>query len=334
MHPPCLLRDIYNEAKHYFRHINKNKSSTSNIATMKLLSILTLSTAALALPSPNKGNGKTSVRGKNFQQWGFLILENTDYTTAEANPTFQSIQNLNNNRLLSQYFGVEHPSLPNYLATIAGTTFGVKDDRSPATYNFTGSTILDLLEKKGVSWKMYAENYPGGCSTAATDGLKHSYAAKHVPAVYFRDITTNPSRCANVVPATEFQTDIDSGSLPQWWYYVPTLNNDGHDTDTAFVANYLETEWVPRFKNKAFTKDLAMVMTYDESETYSAPNHVYAALIGDALKPVPGGNEDATVYNHYSLMRTVEDNWELGSLGRNDTGATAINTGVITPHSG
>ena len=91
---------------------------------------------------------------------------------------------------------------------------------------------------------------------------------------------------------------------------------------------------MPRFKNKAFTKDLAMVMTYDESETYSAPNHVYAALIGDALKPVPGGNEDATVYNHYSLMRTVEDNWELGSLGRNDTGATAINTGVITPHSG
>ena len=300
---------------------------------MKLLTIISLSTAALALPSPWNGNQKDSIRGKNFQQWGFLILENTDYDTAEANPTFQEIQNLNNNRLLSQYYGVEHPSLPNYVASIAGTTFGVRDDRSPATYNFTGPTILDLLEQKGVSWKMYAEKYPGGCSTAPTDGVPHSYAAKHVPALYFRDITTNPSRCANVVPATQFQSDIDSGSLPQWWYYVPDLLNDGHDTNTTYVATYLESEWVPRFKNKDFTKDLAMVMTYDESETYGVPNHVYAALIGDALKPTPGGHEDSTTYNLYSLLKTVEDNWDLGSLKRNDTTATAIDTGVINAHS-
>ena len=300
---------------------------------MKLSSILFLSTAALALPSPEKGDTKTSVRGKNFQQWGFLVLENTDYETAESNPTFQEIQNLNNNRLLSQYFAVEHPSLPNYLATIAGTTFGVKDDRSPATYNFTGPSILDLLDQKGVSWKMYAEEYPGNCYTGATNGVPHQYAAKHVPVLYFRDITTNPSRCANVVPATQFQSDIDSGSLPQWWYYVPDLNNDGHDTDTTYVANYLESEWLQRFKNKAFTKDLAMVMTYDEAETYGAPNHVYAVAIGDALKPIPGGHEDSTAYTHYSLMKTVEDNWGLGSLNRNDTAATAIKTGVITPHS-
>lgn len=294
---------------------------------MKLLTILYLSTAALALPSANKDDDKKGVKGKSFQQWGCLILENTDYATAEANPTFQEIQNLGNNRLLSQYYGVEHPSLPNYLASIAGTTFGVKDDRSPATYNFTGPSILDLLEKKGVSWKMYAEAYPGRCSTAATNGVPHSYAAKHVPALYFRDITTNPSRCANVVPATQFQTDIDSGSLPQWWYYVPDLNNDGHDTNTAYVADYLQKQWVPRFKNKDFTKDLAMVMTYDEAETYGLPNHVYAALIGDALKRIPTGHEDATTYNHYSLMKTVEDNWDLGSLNRNDTKATAIDIG-------
>ena len=303
---------------------------------MKLVTILCLSTAALALPSAKKGDdkkghGQDSVKGKSFQQWGFLMLENTDYATAEANPTFQEIQNLGNNRLLSQYFGVEHPSLPNYVASIAGTTFGVMDDRSPATYNFTGPTILDLLEKKGVSWKMYAEKYPGGCTTEATDGVPHSYAAKHVPALYFQDITTNPSRCANVVPGTQFQTDIDSGSLPQWWYYVPDLNNDGHDTNTTYVASYLQAQWVPRFKNKDFTKDLAMVMTYDESETYGVPNHVYAALIGDALKPTPAGHEDGTTYTHYSLMKTVEDNWDLGSLNRNDTKAAAIDIGKDSP---
>jgi len=111
---------------------------------------------------------------------------------------------------------------------------------------------------------------------------------------------------------------------------VPDLSNDGHDTSTAYVANYLETEWVPRFNNKSFTRDLAMVMTYDEAETYGAPNHVYAALIGDAVAASGGGNTDGTRYNHYSLMKAVEDNWGLGSLGRNDTTATAINVGAIT----
>lgn len=290
------------------------------------LQLLALASLALATPTPK--HSKSTVKGNSFQQFGFLILENTDYDTAEANPTFQKIQNMNNNRLLSNYFGVEHPSLPNYIASIAGSTFGIKDDRSPSTYNFSTEihTVLDLLEEKGISWKMYAEEYPGDCFTGPTNGQKHSYAAKHVPALYFQAVTDYPSRCANVVPATEFQNDIDSGSLPQWWYYVPTLNNDGHDTDTNYVANYLEQEWVPRFEDKKFTKDLAMVMTYDESETYGAPNHVYAALIGDALGKQNGhvSHEDATEYNHYSLIKTVEDNWCLGSLGRNDTDATAI----------
>ena len=294
---------------------------------MHFFPLLALASLAVATPTPK--NGMTAVRGKSFQQFGILVLENTDYLTAEANPTFGKIQNLNNNRLLTNYFGVEHPSLPNYVASIAGSTFGIKDDRAPSVYNFSTSThtVIDLLEAKGISWKMYAEDYPGDCFTGATNGQPHSYAAKHVPALYFQSVTDYPSRCANVVPASQFQDDIDSNSLPQWWYYVPNLNNDGHDTDTAYVANYLEQQWVPRFQNKKFTKDLAMVMTYDEAETYGAPNHVYSALIGDALgKGARGGNshQDETVYNHYSLIKTVEDNWDLGSLGRNDTDATAI----------
>lgn len=225
--------------------------------------------------------------------------------------------------MLSNYFAVEHPSLPNYLAGIAGTTFGVKDDKSPAYYNFTGPTIIDLLEAGGISWKFYAEDYPGDCFTGATNGVPHSYAAKHVPAVYFQSITTNPERCANIVPATEFQKDFEAGTLPQWWYYTPNLSNDGHDTTVQYQSDYLQAQWIPRFKDPKFTAGLAMVMSYDEREEYGVPNHIWSALIGDAIKPEVGDNkhEDDSMYTHYSLMSTVEDNWHLGSLGRNDTGA-------------
>ena len=290
---------------------------------MKLFTLLVMFAHVLAVSRPKENRDSLGrPLGKNFQQFGQLIFENTNYATAEANAVFKSIRNYKNNRLLSQMYAVEHPSLPNYIAMIAGTTFGVKDDRSPATYNFTNSTIIDLLEAKGISWKMYAEDYPGNCYTGPTNKVAHSYAAKHVPAVYFQSITTNPKRCANVVPAKQFQSHFKSGQLPQWWFYVPSLLNDGHDTDVDYMGNYLTTHWIPRLRNKAFTKDLAMVITFDESETKSGPNHVFAVLVGDALKPK--GHSDTAKYTHYSLMKTVEDNWDLGSVKRNDTAATSI----------
>jgi acid phosphatase len=283
---------------------------------MKLLVLCTFVSVALALPQLTKH------QATSFQQWGFLIFENTDYSTAEANPTFQQIQNLNNNRLLTNYEAMTHPSLPNYLASIAGSFFGISDDGSPSTHNLSAPTVLDLLESKGLTWKMYAENYPGNCFTGATNGIPHSYAAKHVPAIYFQSINTNPTRCANIVPATEFETDFQAGNLPDWWYYVPNLDNDAHDTSLAYAASYLQSTWLPRFTNASFTTGLAMVLTFDETASSTGPNHVYAALIGGAVSA--GAKTDNTAYNHYSLIKTVENNWNLGSLGTNDVSATPI----------
>lgn len=290
--------------------------------------MLRLTLAALVASARTATAQNAPVQGKSFQQWGFLIFENVDYSDAEADPTFQKIHTYCNNRLLSQYYAVEHPSLPNYLASIAGTTFGVQDDDPPDSHSFTDSTILDLLESKGIPWKMYVEDYSGGCLDGVTKSASGLFAVKHVPALYFQKITTNSKRCGNIVEASQFQTNLDNRSLPQWWYYVPNLSNDGHDTDVAYAASYLDKQWVPRFQNKTFTRDLAMVMTFDESETAEAHNHVYAALIGDALQPISGGHEDATRYDHYSLLRTVEENWNLGSLAKNDSGAALISTGA------
>lgn len=286
---------------------------------MQILTLLTLLSGALAAPSHL--HKKAAPVGKHFQQWGFIMLENTNYATALANPTFKSLTTAHNNRLLSNYDAISHPSLPNYLATIAGSTLGVTDDGSVASHSFPNKNILDLLEAGGLTWKFYVENYPGGCNLEATNGVAHQYASKHNPPLYFTDITSNPARCANVVPATQFATDMNAGKLPNYWYYVPNLNNDGHDTSVSFVASYLQSTWIPRFDNATFTKNLAMVMTFDENEGTS-PNQVYAVLMGGALSTQ--GHTDSTAYSHYSLLSTVEDNWSLGNLGTGDVTANII----------
>jgi Phosphoesterase family len=272
-------------------------------------------------------------KGKAFQQWGFLIFENADYSDAVANPTFQKIYNNKNNRLLSQYNALAHPSLPNYLATIAGTTFGITDDDPPPAHVFSDSTILDLLDTKGVSWKVYAEDYPGGgCYDSSTDSAPSEFAVKHLPAIYSNKIISNSQRCDRIVPGSDFQTDFDNGQLPQWWYYIPNLNNDGHDTDLSYMASYLENEWIPRFDNSSFTRDLVMVVTFDESDG-DPNNHIYAAVLGDALQSISGGREDSAQHDHYSLLKTVEDNWDLGNLAKNDAKATGINLGALKSSS-
>jgi len=65
------------------------------------------------------------------------------------------------------------------------------------------------------------------------------------------------------------------------------------------------------------------MLTFDEGTTFGT-NQVYAALLGGAVPAAKVGTTNGTRYNHYSLTKTVERNWNLGSLGQNDVGAAAF----------
>src|SRR5690349_4032039 len=88
----------------------------------------------------------------------FVILENADYSDALAQPFFASLAL--RGALLTNVRAVAHPSLPNYIALISGSTQGVSTDR-PVT--LAAAHIGDLLEARGLRWKAYAEGYPGHC---------------------------------------------------------------------------------------------------------------------------------------------------------------------------
>lgn len=60
---------------------------------------------------------------------------------------------------LENYFAQTHPSEPNYVASHGGDYFGMDNDK----FNFIDSnisTIVDLLETKGISWAEYQEDMP------------------------------------------------------------------------------------------------------------------------------------------------------------------------------
>jgi len=194
---------------------------------------------------------------------------------------------------------------------IAGDFFDIYSD---GVYNLSRSNLVDLLERKGISWKTYQEGYPGtSCSGAAIIG---KYWRKHNPFMSFDNIRQSPSRCKCIVNSAVLDQDLDAGTLPQYMFFTPNIDNDGHDTTIAFAGNWLNNFMGPRLKK--FPNGTLFVVTWDEDD-YSLNNHIYTSIFGSMIQ---GGSVDDTNYSHYSLLSTVEQNWGLGSLNRNDSIAT------------
>jgi hypothetical protein len=256
------------------------------------------------------------MKTKAFDRVFIIMLENELEAVVRQNAYMQGLEA--RGARLSDYHGVTHPSQPNYVASIAGLPM-VTDD---GDHDLTGTTLVDLLAAKGVSWKAYLEDLPDDKSiSVSADGL---YYRKHNPFISFDGIRNDPERLARVVNARELDADLQSGRVPQYAWYTPNIQNDGHSPpgvppgqytqDVDFLARWLEGFLTPLLASPAFMKGTLVVITFDESVPY-ADNHVYTTLLGDM---VAAGTVVPDRFDHYSLLRTVEENFDLGTLGRND----------------
>ena len=255
----------------------------------------------------------------NFQRIFIIVFENLSFSRVMADPYFTDLAK--RGALMTNYHGVSHPSQPNYIAMVAGDPLVQDDNR----HNLPQTNLVDLLEAGSVSWKAYFENYPGQCNidTAAGDTTTGQYVRRHNPFISFDNIRTNPARCAHLVNSDQLNNDLANGTLPSYSFYVPNLYNDAHDKPLAYAANYLKTFLEPKLVDPVFMNSTLVVVTFDEDERQDDPSlhPIYTVLLGSMVR---AGSTDQTNYNHYSLLRAIEDNFSLGTLGRNDASATPL----------
>jgi hypothetical protein len=243
--------------------------------------------------------------GKYFDRVIFVLFENTNYSTAIKQPYFKELAD--SGAHFSNFLALTHPSQGNYIALTSGDLNGVKSDRS---YDVDVQHVADLLEAKGLTWKVYAEDYPGNCFTGASKG---NYVRKHNPFISYVNIQKNPSRCSNIVDASEFDKDAAQGTLPNYVFYVPNEKNDGHDTGVDFADKWYRQKFSSYVSNAAFMENTVLVSTFDESGA-SVKNQIYTSIVGPAVKP--GVYADALTIP--SLLRLIEENWNLGDLAKLD----------------
>ncbi|KAI0105015.1 phosphoesterase family-domain-containing protein [Nemania sp. FL0031] len=264
----------------------------------------------------------SSVKGKTFDRFVQIFLENQDYSIAAGDPNLAYLAT--KGILLSNYYSITHPSQPNYVVAGGASTHGVIDDSFKRIDSDT-ETIVDLLEAAQVSWSIYQEDMPysgfQGTYVNQQNGA-NDYVRKHNPLVSYDSVGTDINRLAKTKNFTLFDRDLAANTLPQWMFITPNMTNDGHDTSVTVAGKWARSFLDPLLSNPNFNKDRTLiVLTFDESENYLAANRVFTVLLGNAVPSSKVGTTDSTRYNHYSLTKTVEDNWALGNLGQNDVDA-------------
>jgi hypothetical protein len=269
-----------------------------------------------------------SVQGAPTGQWFdrifFIAFENQGFTPVATNPDFAAMSK--KGMLLNNSFAISHPSQPNYLAIGSGSTQGITGN---GLFNISAPCLVDLFEAAGLSWKLYQEAFPSPCFLGLNQG---TYWQKHNPFISFSSVNQNATRCAKIVNSAGFLADLGAGTLPQYSFYTPDINNDGHDTGVAFAGTYLANFLRPTVLAQFPPKTLIVVWWDEEQVGGPESNRIYNFLLSPD-STIPANSFSNTRYDHYSFVRLVEDNWALGNLGVNDVSATPVSlvpTGFFT----
>lgn len=247
-------------------------------------------TAATAKPPPIKHVFVINLENENY--------DDTFGPTSQMPYLSQTL--VGQGALLSQYYGIGHVSLDNYIAQISGQGPSKQTQTDCTTYSdfvSTGTgdfgqalgdgcvypksvkTIAGQLLAKKLTWGGYMEDMSSPCQhpdLGAKDQPLSSYVTRHNPFVYFHSIVDSPSCAKNDVPLERLDHDLKSvKTTPNLTYITPNNCHNGHDRTCAdgtpggpAVANGWLQQWVPKIlAAPAFKKDGLLVVTFDEAES-------------------------------------------------------------------
>jgi len=230
-----------------------------------------------------------------------VVEENANFGDVIANPALPYLNALANQyALAANYFANAHPSIPNYFELTTGQILTLIDASTPRTFPVDSENVVRDLLAAGKSWKSYAEDIP---SVGYTGGDSGRYAVRHNPLAYFTDVQNDTKQVQNLVPFSQFATDLNTANLPNFSFIVPNLCNDAHDCSLATSDAWLKANIDPLIQSPLFQKDGLLIILFDEADTLdltSGGGHVAAVVVSPRAKR---GYKSIAFYQHQSVLR-------------------------------
>jgi hypothetical protein len=308
------------------------------VLTSAVLALIVMTVPAIALAHGRPGSNSSDV--PSYQHIFEIVLENHSTGDIIGNANAPAINALAKQYgLATDYYGITHPSEPNYVAMVGGDFYGIQDDDA---YNLPDHTInqpslAQQLEGAGLTWKAYEQSLPYAGFTGTTFG-NQLYRSKHNGFLNFAAVQNDPAEMQKNVPDTQLFVDLATNKVPNFSFIVPDQCHDMHgtsdcsddatkvsagDTYTSQVITAIMVSQTWREGNNA------IVITFDEGDTDAGccdagthdPNNLDSGSGGGGqivtiviTNHGPRGLQVSTPYNHYSLLLTVEDAFGLGCL--------------------
>ncbi len=242
-----------------------------------------------------------------------VVLENHAYSQVIGSSSAPYINSLKSGGAnLTQSYAITHPSQPNYYALFSGSTQGVTDDSCVKPGFSSAANLGSEVIAAGGTWGSYNETLPSQGSTTCKSG---NYAQKHNPWFGFSNVPTSTAK-------TFAQFPTDYSTLPKMAFVTPNLCSDMHDCSVSTGDTWIKNN-LGAYATWAKTHNSLLVITFDEDNSLSG-NRITTVLYG---QPVAAGSSSSTTYNHYNLLRTLEDLAGTGSHAGQAASATDI-TGI------
>jgi hypothetical protein len=233
-----------------------------------------------------------------------IVMENHEYGDIVGSRSAPYINSLARRYALARgMYAITHPSLPNYLALTGGSTFGISSDCTDCSVRAT--SLVDQLAAAHLSWRAYLEGLPHACFTGPSAG---DYAKKHDPFAYYIRVTSDPARCANIVPLSRLAADERAGTLPRFMWISPNLCHDMHDCSVSTGDRFL-AGLVPALLRALGPRGL-LFLTWDEGSSddgccrLASGGHIVTIVAGGGARPRA---RLSTPTDHYSVLQTTED---------------------------
>ena len=325
----------------------------------RLLALIAVLSAMMALPGEGPRGAPAATHAPAFDHVFVIVEENMDSGQVVGNPAAPFINEvlMRQNFWFTNYYGLAHGSLPDYLALVSGSEHrGVIGD--PPTDCTPGwgtarpacavlgpwpSNLGDTIESSGRTWRAYLQTMGRPCRWQSPDAL---YDVTHNPFVYFQTVeggaAVSSQRCrlhdVDLAhdPSHSLSTDLATAqTTPNFSFIVPDNAHNMHDGNVGKADAYLRDLLTgsnssgdngdrpidifdsPAWKNE---RSIAYVVWDEDSGTFR--NQVPAIAVGNWVDGPDG--RDGTSFNHYSLLRTWESSWGLPAIGPGDAAASPM----------
>jgi acid phosphatase len=216
------------------------------------------------------------------------------------------------------WYGVSHPSEPNYVALASGGIQRCTSDSACPANSLTMTDLGGQLTSARIPWVGYMESMPSPCYTGGSAG---GYALKHNPFGFFKDNYVGTCHILPYPGASGLVSVLGAARPPDFVWISPNQTNDMHSGSVQQGDAWLRANLGPVLASRWFTAgNSTVIVTMDENDAQSTGTCCSVSPGGQVPMVVissdsKGKGSFALTGDHYGTLRSIEEVFGLRLLG-------------------